>query len=77
MVIPEQPREISPVPAHGRHRHAAHAAFTDNWLPATAPPGTRQDMLSKLAAARQMLKDGGISWLSRPQNPTRDAGPCC
>ena len=48
---------------------AAHAAFTDSWLPATAPPGNRQDMLSKLAAARQMLKDGGISWLGLAAEP--------
>jgi len=42
---------------------AAHAALADGWLPAGAPPGTRQDMLGHLAAARRMLRDGGASWL--------------
>ncbi len=48
---------------------AAHAALAGSWLPATAPPGTRQDMLSQLAAARQMVKDGGISWLGLTAGP--------
>lgn len=33
------------------HAAAAHAASTGGWLPAGAPPGTRQDMPEQLAAA--------------------------